>query len=500
MIPFNIITIVALIGFMGTGSLTVISYVVYWTLGRRLLDLLLANALVCSAAVCLGIFFMAGAVPPGVVPGDIPHAARTALMWYRLNFVIGWMAIPVFLHFVLRYCRAENFLARHIGPVYLVSALASLVTWSPWFLQAPIESVAVSLGGKSLLSPWMPVCGPLFMVFVLPWVGSQVYAQVLLWRRKLRSERAKDRSWSRVGLVRLALVIQAAGATFDSLWPLLAPPRFTVLPATSVTMAVLLTVAIVQERIHEERRRHALDRELRVAQEIQRGLLPEGSPQIAGFELVGWSQPASATGGDIYDFLLLPDGRWMIVLADASGHGVGPALMIAETRAVLRTLCLRSADPAAALEEVNKFLVLDFTAGNFVTCFLGFLEPQCGRLSYASAGQGPLILYRRVDSRFELLDATAIPLAIATGPAFRPTVKDCHLRQGDFLALVSDGLFEARNPAGQQFGLERLLEVLARNHDRPAAEMVRDLAETVEHFTQSAEPLDDCTVVILHAT
>jgi serine phosphatase RsbU (regulator of sigma subunit) len=189
----------------------------------------------------------------------------------------------------------------------------------------------------------------------------------------------------------------------------------------------------------------------------------------------------------------------MIAMADASGHGLGPALMIAETRAVLRSICLRCSDPAEALIEANNFLALDFTSGRFVTCFLGFLDPPSAFLSYASAGQGPVILYGQETGRFEVHGATGPPLAVLSGSGFHPEVRTCHLGHGDFVALVSDGFYESSNPAGEQFGMERLMDVLRDNKDRPAAEIVARAREELARFTQSSQPLDDCTFVILRA-
>ncbi len=120
---------------------------------------------------------------------------------------------------------------------------------------------------------------------------------------------------------------------------------------------------------------------------LQQGLLPDGPPSISGFDVAGFSAPADETGGDTYDFLALPDGRWLMAVADASGHGIGPALVIAETRAMLRAISVGGCELATVLHTVNGLLAGDLEDGRFVTCFLGILDPAKALMTYAAAGQ-----------------------------------------------------------------------------------------------------------------
>ena len=497
MVPCNSFALQSLPGFMGTASLALIFYVVYLALGRRLMDLLLANLLACGAIVCLGIFLMSNAVPEGAEARKFPDAADFTLAWERVNFIVGWLSIPVSLHFVLRYCRSRNFLTRHIGWLYVLSILCIPTIYSSWFLEKPAEPL-VRIAAWLTPPPWFPKTGWLIAVFVVPWLLAQVYIQGLLWRRRADFEKSEGGLATHAGHVRWALLIQASGATVDSLLPLFPSlPMMATVPITSAVMAVLLTIAIVKDRLLEERTRLRQDRELEIAAEVQRGQLPAGVPQIRGFELVGWSKPAHQAGGDLYDYHALANDRWALVVIDASGHGMGAALMAAETRAVLRSICLRTGDPAAALREANDLLVLDLTCGRYVTCFLGFLYPASYCLSYASAGHAPVIFYQHSQDSFELQEATEAPLAVRAAQDFRPAVRECHLAPGDFVAVVSDGFHEAANPAGESFGIPRLLHALRESRDRPAEEIVGRTWEEVSRFMQSREQDDDCTLVFL---
>ena len=140
-----------------------------------------------------------------------------------------------------------------------------------------------------------------------------------------------------------------------------------------------------------------MERAMQIARDIQRGLLPKEPPEIPGYDVAGLSDPADETGGDTFDFIHLPSGQWAFVIADATGHGIGPALVIAETRAMLRACAHHSkADSASVtqiLNTVNYLLAHDLGGGNFVTCFMGIFDPESNEMTYASAGHGPMIFY-----------------------------------------------------------------------------------------------------------
>jgi len=251
-----------------------------------------------------------------------------------------------------------------------------------------------------------------------------------------------------------------------------------------------------------------MEQSLAIARQIQQDLLPKDDPQVAGFEVAGWSCPADETGGDVYDFFPVGPDRWTLTLADATGHGVGPALVIAEARAMLRALSCEAcpgrsvgAPPAAMdigaiLARVNDLLVADLDSARFVTCFFALLDGPAARVRYASAGQGPIIFYDRAGDAFEELPATALPLGVMEHMPFDEHVERA-LAPGDMMAAVTDGFFEAINTDDEQFGTERIRELLRRDRDLPCAEIIQDLRQAVDEFTDYAPQADDLTAIIV---
>jgi len=239
-----------------------------------------------------------------------------------------------------------------------------------------------------------------------------------------------------------------------------------------------------------------MERAMKIARDIQRRLLPAKAPDIEGFDIAGFSEPADDTGGDTFDFMALPEGKWMIVVADASGHGVGPAIVIAETRAMLRAVSIHGGDAADVLATVNGLLSKDMIEGRFVTCFLGVLDPAERTLTYASAGHGPILFYRRADDHVIELPTTTYPLAIAEVLNPDPSIV-CPLASGDFLVVITDGLFEAAKANGEPVGVDRLSEHLRAARDKSSAEIIAGLRSVVAAFVEGEPQCDDMTAVIL---
>ena len=263
------------------------------------------------------------------------------------------------------------------------------------------------------------------------------------------------------------------------------------------SLAAQAGVALQRARLIEHfLEKQQMERAMRIARDIQRGLLPDEAPAISGFDVAGFSQPADETGGDAYDFMPLPDGRWTFTVADATGHGIGPALVIAETRAMLRAVILQTADVGAVLHTVNNLLHQDLANSRFVTCFFGILDPAAGTLTYASAGHGPMLFYSRDDDRFTEAAATSLPLGIMEGTDYGDTVAH-RLDAGDFAVITTDGFFEAAGPDREQFGMERMTVCLRRDRDLPAEKMIANLHAAVLDFTAAQPQADDLTAIII---
>jgi sigma-B regulation protein RsbU (phosphoserine phosphatase) len=191
----------------------------------------------------------------------------------------------------------------------------------------------------------------------------------------------------------------------------------------------------------ERSERAAMDRDAQEARAIQQALLPKSSPYIPGFAISGLSVPARAVGGDWYDFIPFPDGRWGIVLADVSGKGTAAALLMSATRGMLRSLAEACCSPGEVLTKLNNLLVDDFPAGKFVTLVYAVLDPANRTVLFANAGHlRPLF----IDSEGEhFLDVErGLPLGLGSGDYSETVIS---LSEGSKLIFYSDGITEAEN-------------------------------------------------------
>jgi phosphoserine phosphatase len=263
------------------------------------------------------------------------------------------------------------------------------------------------------------------------------------------------------------------------------------------TLGAQAGVAIQREELMAHFvQKQQMERAMKIARDIQRGLLPKSAPCLESFDIAGFSLPADQTGGDTYDFLELPDGRWMVSVADASGHGIGSALVIATTRAMLRAVALRGGEAGDILRTVNDLLVADLGEERFVTCFCGLLDPVKSVLAYASAGHGPLIFYRKSTDRFDLLPATSLPLGVGRAEDYGDVVRH-GLSAGDLVMVSTDGFMDAANLDGQEFGSGRILDLLRGSMNLSADGMIWALHAAVSEFTSGAAQTDDLTAVVI---
>jgi phosphoserine phosphatase len=238
-----------------------------------------------------------------------------------------------------------------------------------------------------------------------------------------------------------------------------------------------------------------LRREMELARATQQALLPRQAPVLPWADAAGWNCPASVTGGDCWDMWMLPDGRLGIFLADASGHGIGPALVVSQARTLVRAIADTDPNPHELLARVNARLCADLEWGRFVTAFLAFLAPD-GWLHWSSAGHGPSLLRVQADGDFERLDPPVQPLGVMDGwddVAPEPV----RLQPGGSLAVVSDGIFEAMNPAGAMFGFNRVEQTVAALAGKKSADVVDGLCNTVQAWQGPGDPLDDQTIVVV---
>jgi len=236
---------------------------------------------------------------------------------------------------------------------------------------------------------------------------------------------------------------------------------------------------------------------LRVARNVQQGLLPQAPPRLPGYDIAGCYDSADIVGGDYYDYIPMADGRLGIVVADVSGHEIGASLLMAKTRAYLRALAKSDDDLQTLLGRLHEFLVVDTQDKWFVTMFFAALNPQTATLEFAGAAQQAHVV--RQDGSVTVLRSTSTPLGVFADhpPRCSPPIT---LLPGEIFVALTDGYIEARSPTGEQFGTQRMLAVVRENRGRPACEIIDALKHSVRVFCASRAPADDLTAVIVRRT
>lgn len=236
--------------------------------------------------------------------------------------------------------------------------------------------------------------------------------------------------------------------------------------------------------------------EMRAAAEIQQSILPPRwmpDGPASRVDLHGEMHPARDIGGDFYDYFMLDADRLAVTVADVSGKGIPAALFMAVSHTIMRGVGGRG-DLSAAMSEANRLLATHNTACMFVTLFYGVLDLKTGALRYCNAGHNPPYLLRAGGGRL-VLDATGIPLGIDEAADYR--IAETALAPGDVLFLFSDGITEASDAAGSQFGAARLERMLEEVRDRSATALVRGVLDAVAAFAAGAEQSDDITCLAL---
>ncbi len=270
-------------------------------------------------------------------------------------------------------------------------------------------------------------------------------------------------------------------------------------------------------KAHDEMRRGLrvllkMERDVQIARKIQQDTLPRKLPRLPGYEITGWSEPAEGAAGDTFDVIGLlrdEDGnerefrisdkdahRGIFLLADASGHGIGPALSVTQVRAMLRMAVRSGQDLMAIIRLMNKQLEEDLHEGRFITAWFGELDPVTNRMVSFSLGQAPLLHYRCAEDNCRSLMPQLPPFGtIDEIGGKQPEVVE--MAPGDIFAVLSDGLYEPRNAQGRMFGKKRIVEILRARHRQPPEEILRAILEEIERFTGGAPADDDRTAVII---
>lgn len=235
--------------------------------------------------------------------------------------------------------------------------------------------------------------------------------------------------------------------------------------------------------------------ELEMARAVQMGTLPLSMPQLPGYDAYGVSQPAEQTGGDTFDLSMIDD-RLLLVLADATGHGIAPALSVTQMHAMLRMAFRLGADLGLAYAQVNDQLADTLADDRFITAFIGLLDPASHRMSFISAGQGPILHYQAASNSFARYRPTSFPLGAMHLPSPR-TAATLEMQPGDVLLLLSDGIYEQHDASGEMFGEQRVEQIVTSQAGAPMANLAASLLQAVREFSQGAAQEDDITLVLL---
>ena len=261
------------------------------------------------------------------------------------------------------------------------------------------------------------------------------------------------------------------------------------------TLSSVAAIRVENARLTEEQmERERLEREQQVASEIQQRFLPAAAPHIEGYELQGISFPCYEIGGDYYDFIPREDGNMVVALGDVSGKGTAAALLMSSLHAAIHAQADAHDSIVTTIQAVNKYLTESIPPNRFVTLFYAELNPELGRLTFLNAGHNPPLIVH-AGGTMEQLASGGLPLGIMADAEFREG--RTQLLPGDVLVIYSDGVSEAVNPTGEEFGPTRLYEVVARNLDASASGIRDRIESALTKFCQGTPAADDITLVIV---
>ncbi|MGI9223547.1 MAG: PP2C family protein-serine/threonine phosphatase [Woeseiaceae bacterium] len=255
---------------------------------------------------------------------------------------------------------------------------------------------------------------------------------------------------------------------------------------------VLHRAKLIETMIATER----LDREITVARDVQMGTLPKEMPVVDGYGFAGAFSPTDQTGGDLYDLVSLADDRIFLLMGDATGHGIGPALSATQVRAMLRVALRLGASLDDVFLNVNDQLVEDLPEDRFVTAFFGMLDAENHTVQFHSAGQGPIMHYHAADRSYDWHEPSTFPLGYMPQNNLGDAVS-IKLAPGDILGLISDGIYEYENEVGLQFGQKGVASVIDAMPDGTAEELVPAIMQATRLHGGTAPQADDITIVLV---
>jgi len=266
-------------------------------------------------------------------------------------------------------------------------------------------------------------------------------------------------------------------------------------------LTVLANVAAIridhERHLDLQRREQQRTRDLEQAAEIQRGILPRRAPAIAGLDVAGHNAPCRTVGGDYYDFIPYADGRLALVLGDVAGKGMAAAMLMGNLQACVQLLSEDPADLATLISRLNRSMAARCPSNRFITLFMFVLDPSTGDATYCNAGHNPAVVVR-ASGEVETLSAIGTVLGFLPDVPYDEHVE--HLEPGDMLVLYSDGITEAIDRNEEQFGEQRLAELLVARRSDSAADIVSAVVSAVDAWCPSEVPDDDITIIVARRT
>ncbi|MDW8306110.1 MAG: SpoIIE family protein phosphatase [Leptospiraceae bacterium] len=266
------------------------------------------------------------------------------------------------------------------------------------------------------------------------------------------------------------------------------------------TIAVQVTQGIQNLRLlNEMMAKRAYEKELEITSSIQKSILPHRKLDSHHVDMGVISMPAKVMGGDFYDYYYFRDQeKYIFSIADVSGKSLPAALFMAVTSSILRTISREGKSPAETLYRANDLIYQDSHSGMFVTLFYSMYRAPTGEFSYSSAGHNEQLIYRALTHDFEILRTKGRPLGILDSKTHGPFGEGkTHLAKGDIIVLYTDGVVEAINDAQEEFGLERLKELVAQYSSRSAEDIVKEIYKHVRDFTGNEGLYDDFTLMVI---
>lgn len=428
----------------------------------------------------------------------IVRTLRTGILHSRENLYL-WFLTSLFIALVVGY---EYLMLRAVSHAIQSGRSVTNIAWiSNIIVESCLPAFAIALlSDSSIETAYRPLANPAVLVFFVFIILSTLRLNPIACRLS--------------GLVAAVSYLAAAvyvgwRPSLDAGASLLSPQKAVISYAITLVIAGFVAGAVAGEirkqvdaalrEAEMKRQVERLEHDLEVARSIQQSLLPTSMPQIEGFDIGAWNQPADQTGGDYYDWLPLPDGRVLVALGDVTGHGIGSALLAAVCRAYARANFTAENGLLVAMERINAALAVDLSEGRFVTFVVALCSPTSSHVELLSAGHGPLFFYYLREDRFDKSDAQGLPLGISSSLISEPPLI-LELNIGDMLVLATDGFFEWANAQGEQFGTKRLEETIRASRDKPAREIISSLYRAVVEFSGGTKQQDDLTAVVIKRT